>query len=208
MEAQRDPAFRNILKQALLVTPDGMPTVWVGRRQGFRQMERVFGPDLMYRLCAESVARRYTHFLYGGNAGVAEKLKANLERWFPGIRVLGTYTPPFRWLSPAEEDDLKLRIRSLRPDLMWIGLSTPKQEHFMSEYLHRLDATIMLGVGAAFDLHTGRIKDAPEWIKRAGLQWLHRVMQDPARLWKRYLVNNTQFVWKLARQSLTSGGRR
>ncbi len=197
MEAQRDPAFRQIMDRALLVVPDGMPTVWVGRAQGLDQMRRVFGPDLMSEMCRRSAKTNLTHFLYGGKVGVAEELKSNLERRYPGLQILGTFTPPFRPLLPNEEADLENLLARLKPDVIWVGLSTPKQERFMSEFISRVSQSIMIGVGAAFDFHTGRAKNAPDWVKKAGLQWLHRLLQEPSRLWKRYLVNNSQFLWKI-----------
>lgn len=202
MEAQKNSAFRSILNNSLLTTPDGMPTVWVGRWQGHSQMQRVFGPDMMLEVCAMSVAKGYTHFLYGGADGVAEQLKAALLSKFPGLRIVGTYTPPFRPLNEAEKEDLCARVSSATPDIFWVGLSTPKQERFMAEYLPRLDTRVMVGVGAAFDVHTGRIQDAPDWVKNAGLQWLHRLGQEPGRLWKRYLYNNPRFVLKMTSQLL------
>jgi len=200
MEAQRSPEFRSILNRAFLVTPDGMPTVWVGKLQGHYYMRRVFGPDLMLEVCRRSPARGYTHFLYGGKPGVAEQLRGVLAQAFPGIEVVGTYVPPFRDLSCAEEASLIRQVSLSKPDIIWVGLSTPRQERFMWKYLHRLNSTLMIGVGAAFDIHTGRIKDAPSWIKLSGLQWLHRLCQEPSRLWKRYLINNCGFVAKLALQ--------
>jgi N-acetylglucosaminyldiphosphoundecaprenol N-acetyl-beta-D-mannosaminyltransferase len=202
MEAQKNPDFRAILNRSLLTTPDGVPTVWVGRWQGYSQMQRVFGPELMLEVCAMSVAKGYTHFLYGGADGVAEELKASLLRRFPGLRIVGTYTPPFRPLSEAEKEDLGARVASVKPDIFWVGLSTPKQERFMAEFLPHLDTRVMVGVGAAFDVHTGRIQDAPAWMKNAGLQWLHRLSQEPGRLWKRYLYNNPRFVLKMTSQLL------
>jgi N-acetylglucosaminyldiphosphoundecaprenol N-acetyl-beta-D-mannosaminyltransferase len=198
MEAQRDSRFKNILDRAMLVVPDGTPTVWVGRWEGYGDMGRVFGPDLMTELCRRSVASGHTHFLYGGKPGIAEELKQTFSERFPGIRIVGTYTPPFRALSPVEKADLQEELSELRPDIIWIGLSTPKQEQFMAEYLDLLQCKIMIGVGAAFDIHTGRIKDAPQWVKVSGLQWLHRLCQEPSRLWKRYLVNNVGFVFRMA----------
>ena len=202
MEAQNDPKFRHILNNSFLTTPDGMPTVWVGKKQGAAGMERVFGPDLMSRVCSETVEHGYTHFLYGGAPGVADELKARLEERYPGIRVAGTYTPPFRPLTLQEHVDLVEQISNVQPDIIWVGLSTPKQERFMAEYLPKLNTTLMFGVGAAFDLHTGRMKDSPEWMKNAGLQWLHRLAQDPQRLWKRYLVNNPKFIAAISAQML------
>jgi N-acetylglucosaminyldiphosphoundecaprenol N-acetyl-beta-D-mannosaminyltransferase len=200
MEARRDPEFRRILDRALLVTPDGVPTVWVGRLQGHAQMGRVFGPDLMLDVCHRSVKKGFTHFLYGGKPGVANDLRINLNRWFPGIRIVGTFTPPFRPLDALEQTDLENVIRRLRPDIVWVGLNTPKQERFMAENIDRLACRLMIGVGAAFDFHTGRLKDSPGWVKHAGLQWMHRLCQEPSRLWKRYLINNSSFLLQIILQ--------
>ena len=202
MEAQRDPELRDILNQSLLTTPDGMPTVWVGRLQGHRNVRRVYGPDLMMDFCAATAAAGFRHFLYGGQLGVAEDLAARLRSRIPQLNIVGTFTPPFRPLNKDEEKDLKSLVASAKPDVIWIGLSTPKQERFMASHLDTLDAKIMVGVGAAFDIHTGRLSDAPSWVKRSGLQWLHRLCQEPGRLWKRYLVNNPLFLLKMAGQLL------
>jgi N-acetylglucosaminyldiphosphoundecaprenol N-acetyl-beta-D-mannosaminyltransferase len=191
-EAQRDPDFRRTLDRALIV--------WVGRAQGFHQMERVYGPDLMRAVCGQSVGQRVRHFLYGGKPGVAEKLRNNLEAWYPGIRIVGTYTPPFRPLLPDEQKAVEDRMAKCNPDIIWVGMSTPKQERFMEENIERFTCGLMIGVGAAFDIHTGNLKDAPPWIKQAGLQWLHRLCQEPTRLGKRYLVNNPAFLWRIALQ--------
>ena len=200
MEAQRDSEFRNILNNAMLVTPDGMPTVWVGRLQGHSHMRRVFGPDLMLEVFKVSAAKGYRHFLYGGAEGVAEQLQSNLTEQFPGVQVVGTYTPPFRPLLWNEQAELEQIVRETSPDIIWVGLSTPKQERFMAQNIDRLSCRLMIGVGAAFDIHTGRVNDAPQWIKQAGLQWLHRLFQEPSRLWKRYLINNSLFSFKIAFQ--------
>jgi N-acetylglucosaminyldiphosphoundecaprenol N-acetyl-beta-D-mannosaminyltransferase len=194
MEAQRDPRFRNILNDALLVTPDGMPTVWVGRMQGKSTMKRIFGPDLMLEVCRRSAGTGIRHFLYGGNPGIAAELAERLRCRFPGIKVVGSFTPPFRPLEPSEQLALEEQMETTLPDIVWVGLSTPKQEKFMAENFRRLPCKVMIGVGAAFDIHTGRVHDAPQWIKEAGLQWAHRLCQEPRRLWKRYLVNNSAFL--------------
>ena len=194
MEAQRDPEFRDILNRALLVTPDGMPTVWVGRMQGNSTMTRVFGPDLMLEVCRRSAGTGIRHFLYGGNPGIADELAEHLRRRFTGITVAGTFTPPFRPLDPSELLVLERQLETTLPDIVWVGLSTPKQEKFMAANFQRLHCKVMIGVGAAFDIHTGHVKDAPKWIKDTGLQWAHRLCQEPGRLWKRYLVNNSAFL--------------
>lgn len=194
MEAQQDPEFRAILNRAFLNTPDGMPTVWIGRAQGFRHMDRVYGPDLMHAVCEFTRQTSYTHFLYGGAEGVAQMLKERLKEKFPGIKVVGTYTPPFRPLTEAEENELTALVNGLKPDIIWVGLSTPKQEKFMAAHLDKFDTTLMFGVGAAFDFLAGRVPQAPRWIQRAGLEWLFRLCCEPRRLWRRYLRNNPLFA--------------
>ena len=202
MEAQRDAEFRRILNASTMTTPDGVPTVWVGRSQGHRGMQRVYGPDLMLGVCEDSVARGYTHYLFGGGPGTAERLKASLEARFPGIRVVGTCTPPFRPLTPTEEDRLVDEVRALAPHFVWVGLSTPKQERFMDRMWSRLGGAVLLGVGAAFDMNSGQLAQAPRWMQRAGLEWLYRLYREPRRLWRRYLRNNPAFVLALALESL------
>ena len=200
MESQRDPVLRDILNRAFLCLPDGMPTVWVGHLQGHATIGRVYGPDFMLELCKLSARRNYRHFLYGGKYGVTEKLWARLEILIPAIDVVGTYTPPFRPLTPAEEDELITLVNLSQPDIVWVGLSTPKQERFMAQHIERLDTTLMVGVGAAFDIHAGLLRDAPPWVKNCGLQWLDRLSQEPRRLWRRYLTNNPRFLWDIALQ--------
>ena len=200
MESQKDNNLKEVHNNSGMTVPDGMPMVWAGKIYGYLDMGRVYGPDLMWAICKDSVIKGFTHFLYGGNEGVVGELKHTLEKEFPGIKIVGTFTPPFRPLNNAEENDLINQVNLTKPDLFWVGLSTPKQEIFMSEYVSRLDTKVMLGVGAAFDYHTGRAKDSPDWIKKSGMQWLHRLLQDPKRLWKRYLVNNPVFVCKFLNQ--------
>lgn len=200
MEAQSDVEFREILNHSFLCVPDGMPTVWVGRLQGHRAMRRVYGPDFMLDFCRHSLQKGHRHFLYGGGDGVADKLAENLMYRFPGINIVGTYTPPFRLLQKIEEEQLEQMIRDCHPDVIWVGLSTPKQERFMASYIERLDTHLMIGVGAAFDIIPGTVKDAPRWIKNSGMQWMHRLFQEPRRLWRRYLINNPRFLGKIGLQ--------
>jgi len=200
MESQSDPALREILSRAYLCVPDGMPTVWVGRLQGHHDMHRVYGPDYMIEMCRRSLRREYRHFFYGGAPGVVGKLKKELESRVPWLRIVGTYTPPFGPLSAEQESELIAMVAQQRPDLFWVGLSTPKQEHFMAQYLERLDVKLMAGVGAAFDLHAGLRSDAPNWMKQCGLQWLHRLHQEPRRLGPRYLKHNPRFVREICGQ--------
>jgi N-acetylglucosaminyldiphosphoundecaprenol N-acetyl-beta-D-mannosaminyltransferase len=200
MEAFRHPDLASVFANAFLVVPDGMPTVWIGHRQGLNDMKRVFGPDLMLELIDRSQVTDFSHFLCGGDYGVAEELQHTLQQRFPFAAIVGTYTPPFRSMTPEEEHQLIEKLTDLSPDIVWVGLSTPKQERFMARLKSLLPPMVLIGVGAAFDFHTGRIKDSPAWVKRSGLQWFHRLMQEPSRLWKRYLVNNSQFLFYLAMQ--------
>jgi N-acetylglucosaminyldiphosphoundecaprenol N-acetyl-beta-D-mannosaminyltransferase len=197
MEAQHDAAFRTILNRAFLCTPDGMPMDWVGKIRGHSEISRVYGPDLMLEVCAWSEGSGARHFFYGGLPGVAERLAAKLKTRFPKLEIAGTFTPPFRPLNAEEEKQLVETVRAVRPDIVWVGLSTPRQEKFMAEFLPKLDTTLMIGVGAAFDFHSGRVKQAPRWMQRTGLEWFYRLCQEPRRLARRYLQNNPRFVWKL-----------
>ncbi len=202
-EAQHDPELRRILNDALLNTPDGMPMVWMGKLQGHPSIERVYGPDLMLNLCENSIGHGFSHFLYGAGSGVAEQLQHKLESRFPGLKIVGMYTPPFRRLNDGELRDLQERVRLARPDFFWVGLSTPKQERFMAECMSLLsEAKVFIGVGAAFDLLTGRVRQAPRWMQRSGLEWLFRLTQEPRRLAKRYLVNNPLFIIRASTQLL------
>jgi N-acetylglucosaminyldiphosphoundecaprenol N-acetyl-beta-D-mannosaminyltransferase len=196
-EAQDNPAFRAILNRALLNTPDGMPMVWLGRWQGRRGMDRVYGPDLLLEACRVSQEAKWRHFFYGGAPGVAPQLAASLQSRFPKLIVAGTYAPPFRPLNESETEELRALVAEARPDIVWVGLSTPKQEAFMASFLPQLDTTLMIGVGAAFDLLSGRVKQAPRWIQRSGFEWLYRLAQEPGRLWRRYLKNNPLFLWRV-----------
>ena len=197
MEAQRDLSLAEIFAGSALTAPDGMPTVWIGRHQGHAEMERVSGPDLMLEVMSREEFRGCTHFLCGGKVGVAQELRQKLQQRMPTVKIVGTYTPPFGPLTSANERELFEIVNGLRPDIIWVGISTPKQELFMKRYLPLLDTKLMFGVGAEFDFHTGRIKDCADWIKRSGLQWLHRLLQDPKHLWKRYMRNNPLFLFSI-----------
>lgn len=202
MESRRDPALREIHNAAGLVTPDGMPLVWLSRLSGRRDVERVYGPDLMLACCERSVRRGWRHFFYGGAPGVPELLADRLRDRFPGLEVVGTYSPPFRPLTSDEDRQIVSMINGTEPDFVWVGLSTPKQERWMHAHVGRIDAPVMVGVGAAFDFHAGLKSQAPGWMQRLGLEWLYRLLTEPRRLWKRYCVNNPLFIYHVARQGL------
>ena len=201
-EAQHDLRFKQILNTADLVVPDGMPLVWLGRHHGHRLKRRVYGPELMQTFCHVS-GSKYQHYLYGGGSGVADCLSEVLQSNY-GIRIAGTYSPPFRILSKEEDEEILARIHAAEPDVLWVGLSTPKQERWMYEHRHRLRVPVVIGVGAAFDLNCGRLRQAPRWMREHGLEWAYRLMREPRRLWRRYLLYGSEFLWRVTRELLSS----
>jgi N-acetylglucosaminyldiphosphoundecaprenol N-acetyl-beta-D-mannosaminyltransferase len=202
MESQKDEALRQIHNLAGMVTPDGMPLVWLSRLYGHEYASRVYGPDLMLALCQMPEARGYRHFFYGGAEGVPEQLANSLQERFPGLVVAGAYSPPFRQLTREEDRQIVRMLREAKPDIVWVGLGTPKQERWMACHVEELPNSVMIGVGAAFDFHTGRKPQAPDWMQRNGLEWFFRLMTEPRRLWRRYLVNNPWFVCLVVAQAL------
>jgi N-acetylglucosaminyldiphosphoundecaprenol N-acetyl-beta-D-mannosaminyltransferase len=200
--ARSDASLRSAYNRSLLTTPDGMPLVWLGRWHGHKGITRVYGPDLMELVCDIGRASGLTHYFYGGKAGVAEELKNRLTTRYPGLQVVGTFTPPFRPLTADEGARLHADVANGKPDIIWVGLSTPIQEKFMADYADSLDAGLMIGVGAAFDFLSGRVTQAPRWMQRSGLEWFYRFCTEPSRLWKRYLVHNPCFVLRAGMQAL------
>ena len=200
-EAQHDLLFKEILNTADLVVPDGMPLVWLGRLRGHSLRRRVYGPELMETFC-QSTGPKYRHFLYGGAPDVPSLL-AGVMREKYGINVVGEYSPPFRALTEQEDEEILAQIHAAKPDIIWVGLSTPKQERWMYEHRSRLRVPVAVGVGAAFDLNSGRAKQAPRWMRENGLEWSFRLIMEPRRLWRRYLVYGSEFVWRVAAELLS-----
>jgi N-acetylglucosaminyldiphosphoundecaprenol N-acetyl-beta-D-mannosaminyltransferase len=200
MESQRDPELLRIHNASGLTTPDGMPLVWAGRWAGLRHMSRVYGPDLMLAVLERSRERGWRSFFYGGKQGVPEMLAQRMSERFPGLEVVGCYSPPFRPLNEGEDALVVEMLNAADPDLVWVGLSTPKQERWMATHLGRVKAPVLLGVGAAFDIHAGLLPQAPHWMQRTGLEWLYRLAREPRRLWRRYLTNNPRFMVQILRR--------
>ena len=200
MVAREDPETRAAVDVALAV-PDGVPLVWALRALGHREASRVYGPDLMAAYCARSAATGTTMFLYGGRSDEAlEELTQALLARYPGLRIVGGWSPPFRPLTDDERDDVAARINATGADVVWVGTGQPKQEKWMAEMRERLDAPILAGVGAAFDFHAGIVRQAPAWMQRRGLEWTYRLAREPRRLWRRYARYNPRFVAAFARQ--------
>ena len=206
MESRRDQRLRRIHNDAGMVTPDGMPLVWLLRLLGKRNVDRVYGPDLMRKMTAASSLRGYRQFYYGGAEGVADKLRQALLNAHPNLEVAGTLCPPFRALTPDEDQADIDAINMARPDIIWVGLSTPKQEFWMADHLGRIEAPVMIGVGAAFDFLAGTKRQAPRWMQRSGLEWLFRLCSEPRRLWRRYAYGVPGFtiltIGDLARRAM------
>lgn len=202
MECQRDDRLRRIVNTAGMVTPDGMPLVWLSRLAGHSYVSRVYGPDLMLAELATSLATGHRHFFFGGREGVAERLARMMREKFPGIEIVGTVTPAVGTAEELCTPETAAAINQARPDVVWVGISSPKQEFWMSCMRPLLEAPVLIGVGAAFDFHSGGVKQAPGWMQRSGLEWLFRLVQEPRRLWRRYLVDNPWFLFELARQKL------
>ena len=195
VEAARDPSFRHTLNGAARVTPDGMPLVWFGRLRGVTRMTRVYGPDLMKEVCRVTAGVPVRHFFYGGAPGVPEELARRLSAEFPGLEVGGAYSPPYRRLSRGELEKVAELINGSGSQIVWVGLSTPKQELWIEAVRDLLDARVVLSVGAAFDFHTGRVPQAPAWMQASGLEWVFRLFQEPRRLWRRYSYIVPVFLW-------------
>jgi N-acetylglucosaminyldiphosphoundecaprenol N-acetyl-beta-D-mannosaminyltransferase len=194
IECRRDRELRRIINGSGMATPDGMPLVWACRRLGNRDVTRVCGSDLMLAFCEYSVTRGYSHFFYGGATWVAQELASDLQHRFPGLKVAGAYTPPLLELGSIEQPTVIKAINDARPDVVWVGLGTPKQDYWVDKHRPLLNAPVLVPVGAAFDFHTGRVSRAPIWMQRMGLEWLFRLSQEPGRLAYRYLVYNSLFV--------------
>lgn len=200
MASQRDPDLMRIHNESGLTTPDGMPLVWCARYAGCSDVTRVCGPDLMLALCERARDQEWSSFFYGAGPGTADLLAARLQARLPGLRIAGTMTPPFQPLTPEEDAEVIDIINRSGADLVWVGLSTPKQERWMATHLGRLDVPVLLGVGAAFDLHAGNCPRAPRWMQRSGLEWSYRLMREPRRLARRYFASNPRFVAQILRR--------
>jgi N-acetylglucosaminyldiphosphoundecaprenol N-acetyl-beta-D-mannosaminyltransferase len=194
MECRRNSDLRRIVNQGGLATPDGMPLVWLCRLFGHKEVTRVYGPDLMLAFCEYSVEKGYRHFFYGGGPGVAQELAFRLKSRYPGLLVVGSYSPPFRPTGTVEELAVIESINSACPDVIWVGLGTPKQDFWVAQHRSLLNAPVLIAVGAAFDIHAGRVLQAPLWMQRHGLEWFFRLIQEPHRLAYRYLIYNPVFI--------------
>ena len=195
--AQSDERCSEALRHADLSVPDGMPLVWLLRLRGSSIKTRVYGPDLMLMICEEAAKKGWKCFLYGGKEGIPELLRDTLVNRFPGLNIVGVYSPPFRDLTEEEDGNVCAMINRTKPHILWVGLGAPKQDIWMYQHRNTLDVSVMHGVGAAFDFITGQVRQAPRWMMNSGLEWLFRLYCEPRRLWKRYTVTNLKFFYYL-----------
>ncbi len=196
------PSYQEVVNQAALVTPDGMPLVWAMRFLGIKEQTRVYGPDLMLACCDRAAKDQIPIYFYGSTPSTLEKLQSRLQQMFPNLIIAGSHAPPFRHLTEAEEREDIQRIHESGAKIVFVSLGCPKQEEWMARQQGKLQA-VMMGVGAAFSFHSGEVSQSPRWMMKFGLEWLYRLTQEPQRLWKRYFINNPTFVLLLARQLLT-----
>jgi N-acetylglucosaminyldiphosphoundecaprenol N-acetyl-beta-D-mannosaminyltransferase len=201
MDCQRDPELKRIFNHSGLTTPDGMSIVWLLKWMGYCHVNRVYGPDLLLAACERSLETGWRHFFYGGAPGIAQSLSGRLIARFSRLQVAGTYAPPFRPITPAEDRTITERINAAGPDIVWVGLSTPKQERWMAGHVGKLHAPVLVGVGAAFDFFSGAKPQAPRWIQRSGFEWLFRLVTEPRRLWRRY-IQYPYFLWLVLGQMI------
>jgi N-acetylglucosaminyldiphosphoundecaprenol N-acetyl-beta-D-mannosaminyltransferase len=203
MISLRDPALMDIHRAAGMVSPDGMPLVWLTRWRSKFPVTRVCGADLVDALCNEGQSRGLRHYFYGGKPGVAEAMIGNLKAKYPSLAIAGFDTPPFRPLTPVEDTAAVDAINQSGAQIVWVGLNTPKQEYWMRDHVGRIGGATLIGVGAAFDFHSGAVTRAPAWMQKSGLEWLHRLLSEPRRLWRRYLVMAPAFVLKIIGEEIS-----
>lgn len=197
--AHEDPTYRGIQNSSVLSIPDGGPLASIGRRLGYKNMQRTTGPNLMEELFKQSVEKEYKHFFYGSTEETLKKMQQNLKQRYPGIQIVGMHSPPFRLLNDNEEKEIVKKISQTHPDFIWVGLGAPKQERWMASHQGRVNG-LMIGVGAGFDYLAGNIKRAPSWMQKCNLEWCYRLIQEPRRLFKRYLVTNFKFIFYVMKQ--------
>jgi N-acetylglucosaminyldiphosphoundecaprenol N-acetyl-beta-D-mannosaminyltransferase len=202
VDCQSDPQYRAIVNNAGMITPDGMPLVWLGKMKGKKIIERTYGPDLLLSLCQESQEKGYRHYFYGGSTQTIQRLMERLKEQFPKLNIAGSFSPAVPDRQSLESDAVLAQINAANPDILWVGLGSPKQDYWMHNHRSRLNVPVMIGIGAAFDFLAGTKRQAPVWMQRSGLEWFFRLLCEPRRLWRRYLVGNTQFIYLLLKDSL------
>ena len=207
VSSQEDEEYRQIINRSGMNTPDGMPLVWLGKMKGHKDIDRTYGPDLILKFCELSQEKGYKHYFYGGTPETNQLLISKLHERFPDLNIAGYFAPPFRDACDREDASVLEQINSARPDILWVGLGSPKQDYWMYNHRDSLDVPVIVGVGAAFDFLAGVKKQAPLWMRRSGLEWFFRLCSEPKRLWKRYLIGNIKFIYLITRDLIRNIGK-
>jgi len=202
VDCQKDTLYKEIINNSGMTTPDGVPLVWIGRFKGRSSIQRTYGPDLVLTICDKGQDQGIKHFFYGGTEESIRRMIQNIRKKFPEINVVGQYAPPIRAIHAQETDQVIEQINEANPDILWVGLGSPKQDYWMHYHRNRLNVPVIIAVGAAFDFLSGMKPQAPRWMQRIGFEWLFRFGCEPHRLWRRYLIGNTQFLYLLLKDSL------
>lgn len=203
MECKKNEEVLVSVNSADLATPDGMAVVWMGRMRGYKNIRRVYGPELMQNICGISLKKGYRHYFYGSTRETLDKLQEKLGKKYPGLIIRGSFSPPFRPLTKDEDDKIVEEINRSNSDIVWVGLGSPKQDLWMYRHRDRINASVMIGVGAAFDFLAGIKPQAPRWIRNNGFEWLFRLVTEPKRLWRRYLIDYPRFVYYFLAESIS-----
>ena len=204
IDCQKDKKYKEIINKAAMTTPDGMPVVWLGRRKGHKQIARTYGPDLLPAVCEYGIKGGIKHFFYGGQGEVNDLMIQRLRKKFPEIKIAGQHIPDFLEVGELEDQKVIDKINEVDPDILWVGLGSPKQDYWMANHRDKLNVPVMVGVGAAFDFIAGIKIQAPKWMQKSGLEWVFRLCQEPKRLWRRYLIGNTLFIWLLIKSKFST----
>lgn len=203
VDCQTNKEYLKIVNNAGMITPDGMPLAWLGKLRGDKDIQRTYGPDLMLTLCGISQKKGYKHYLYGGTGNTCQLLEGILKKQFPNLDIVGSFSPPYRPIHTEENAEIIEEINRANPDILWVGLGSPKQDFWMSRHREKLNVPVMIGIGAAFDFLSGNKKQAPKWMRDNGLEWLFRLISEPRRLWKRYIVGNSLFLYLIYKEFIS-----
>lgn len=202
MECQDNGAYCDVVNQAILVTPDGMPIVWLAKLKGLQDVKRTYGPELLPKVVDLGRSKQLRHYFYGATDAVLNQLKKTLLERYPDANIVGMFSPPVREVGEIEDDTILDKINEAEPDIIWVGLGSPKQDFWMAHHRAKLRAPLLVGVGAAFDFLAGVKPQAPQWMRSIGLEWLFRLSCEPGRLWRRYVFGNTRFVYLIIKRLL------
>ena len=206
VDCQENESYKKVINSSGMTTPDGMPLVWIGKAKGV-DIERTYGPDLLQAMNKLSEDKGYRNYFYGGTQESIELFVSKMKEMYPKLNIVGSVAPPIRKINEIESDETLSKINEAKPDILWVGLGSPKQDFWMYNHREKLDASVIIGVGAAFDFLAGIKKQAPVWMQRSGLEWFFRLCSEPKRLWRRYLIGNSKFIFYLLRDCLVGKKR-